>query len=267
MKSKSKIFIALAFTLIISVSFSIPVSSQSWYSDFLNIDKSEVAGASTSRGKPETPGSQSTNRQDTGRSNSNSEAQTNANETESESDESTTPTFLRRNTFSNLQEMKDLSPDERQERISELRSAAKAERCEVIEENINRRLDYYQNSQTDHVRRYQGILVGLNKAAERLSLLGYDTTDLESKIEQLQVQINEMNVMHNDLIAALQSVKTAQCSDEETDPNTKGMLAKTTVQEIRAKALSIKEYIRNEIIPTLQALKNQDPDPVSQPAE
>jgi hypothetical protein len=240
------------------------VNAQSWYSESLNLDRSSVAGARTTRGKPETnPSTQGTaNRPDTSsRGNAASNSTVEPTTTGSENASETVPTFLRKNSFSELKDMKDLTPEERQERITELKNAAKAQRCEVIEENVSRRIDYYQNSQTDHVSRYQGIVLGLTKSSERLTALGYDTTELVLKIEMLQTQINEMNLIHNELIAALQSVNVAQCGEEEEDPSAKGQLARTTVQELRAKALAIKDYIRNEIIPTIQALREQETTP------
>ncbi len=213
----------IILTLIISIISVSPVAAQTWYSS--EVDTGYVMGANTS------------NSQNTG-------------------NKPLDTTILRKSNFTDISELRGMSADDRKKVLDELKSKKFEERCAVVQKNIDNRKDYYQNSYTAAVSRYQGIIKGLKNMLVKLEEVGIDTTSFKSMINTLEGMVANLNIKHDSMIANMVKTRAMAC-DEDSMKEYK-IAVQNNMKDLKAERdqiLEMRKYIQEQIVNELKSIK------------
>lgn len=222
----------IILTLIISLLSVSSVSAQTWYSS--DIDTGYVMGANTSN-------SQNGNGFATDMSNKPLDT-----------------TVFRKSNFTDISQLRGMSVDDRKKALDELKSMKFKEKCAVIQKNIDNRKDYFQNSYTAAVSRYQGIIKGLTIMLNKLDEVGIDTTKFKLMISTLEGMVAEFNAKHDTMVANM--VKTRAIACDEDGAKEYKIAVQNNMKDLKAEReqiLSMRKYIQEQIVNELKSIKDQ----------
>lgn len=137
----------------------------------------------------------------------------------------------------------------------ERRVQAKKNRCELVTDRINRRVERMQlrtNRRTDH------SLYRANRFA-RLEELGCDTTEIKTNFSQLEALVAEFVALRQEMTAHVQGWSGIVCSSDTFPGEAEIAAFRTTHQELvkamQAKANEIRHFRLNTFQPSLFAFK------------
>jgi hypothetical protein len=171
-----------------------------------------------------------------------------------------------------LSNLKDKIRENKQKRLDELtklkkerKTAAEARLeeskqliCERITTNVDNIIANFERVHQNQVMRYNSIKQSLVNANERLTDLGYDTTQLQSKFATLDQYILEYDALQKTLQDLVNKVAVEGCSAEGSY-KTAIQNVNNALKDMRVQADKIFSYYRDEIKPLLLALKDSQP--------
>lgn len=166
---------------------------------------------------------------------------------------------LRRNHYSMLSDLRNLTSQERNEMISELNELPTSERCEKIRTNIQLRSDYYQNGFTTHLIRYQQVVIKLNSLFGKLADEGLNTNELRSQRVKLDQEIQLFNSDMDKLTQSLMNAKESVCVNGENYTNHINT-SRENVNQVRERSRDIKSYISSVLINELRKTHSNLPE-------
>jgi len=235
--------------LAISTMF-IPMSlAQTWYLQG-NVAGAQSSGANGAGGTNGNAGSATgTGNTDAGNGNAS------GSETNSQAPQSEFGSYYRQNKFEDISELRGMSSEDKQNLVDDFKSMKQAERCLIAQENISKRVDYYQNGNTASLSIFQGISNGVTNTVSRLRELGYNTENVEALQARLQLMISEMNTLQNRLTYQLMSAHVAACGDQ-AQYKEQVRTAQQNLTQLKSKVMEIKEFISNELKTSLQTVIN-----------
>jgi hypothetical protein len=154
--------------------------------------------------------------------------------------------------------------EDRQEKIQNLKNAAKEKRCTIITQNITRLIERYNTTHTHQIDRYNKIKENLRKAVTRLNELGYDTSKVAQSLEVLNQMIVDYDSIHTKFEAALNSTSGLACGESNGVYVNKVKEAQDYLKQMRAKAKEIENYYKENVRSEIQNLKSQKPSKKTQ---
>jgi len=149
----------------------------------------------------------------------------------------------------------ELTPEERQEMIDDMKKQPEDKKCEMVKANVASRAQYYSANTYKIINQYEGAVASVENAIARLQQLGVDTKNVEQKLLQVKVMVQEMNQIHTQLQNSLQQASDVACDEDGGQLKQSASLAQTEVKNMRQQALKIHNYLGNELKMALQELK------------
>ncbi len=165
-------------------------------------------------------------------------------------------TVLRKSNFTDISELRDMKVDERKAAIDELKKQKFEDRCLNIQKNIDNRKDYYQNSYTKAISRYQGIVKGLNNMVARLDKAGVQTTSFKAMIANLENLVAQLNIKHDSMISNMVQSRALACdAEKQKEYRVSVQNTMSSLKVERQQILDMRKYIQEQIVVELRKIK------------
>src|SRR3989344_1799094 len=152
------------------------------------------------------------------------------------------------NKFSNLQ---DNLKNNFQDRI--------ARRCEIITNNIDNRINAYNNKKNAHLKRYENLKNLILKIITNLEEKNYDVTQLKSALSELEAKIIKYTADYEAFIEALKNTQNFACGESEGDFLNALEDAKTALQNVMQDTRDIHYYYKDVFKKVISDLREQNP--------
>jgi|GEM_PF-1986980 len=129
--------------------------------------------------------------------------------------------------------------------------------CKNIDKLIDKRLANFEEKETNHYENYIKLKDRLSEKITRWKNLGYNVSDLEDDLKNLEEKIDKFYTDYNAFRNKLEELKNFTCASTVEDYKTKLAEAKALLKPIKADAAEIRKYYQTTIRPDILALKNQ----------
>lgn len=165
-------------------------------------------------------------------------------------------TVLRKSNFTDISELRDMKVDERKAAIDALKKQKFEDRCLNIQKNIDNRKNFYQNSYTKAISRYQGIVKGLNNMVARLDKVGVETTSIKAMIVNLENLVAQLNAKHDTMVANMVQTRALACDTEkQKEYRVSVQNTMNSLKEERQQIMDMRKYIQEQIVVELRKIK------------
>ena len=150
------------------------------------------------------------------------------------------------NKFSNLQ---DNLKNNFQDRI--------ARRCEIITNNIDNRINAYNNKKNAHLKRYENLKNLVSKIIANLEEKGYEVTELKTALNELDTKIKKYASDYDAFIDALKNTQNYACGESEGAFLNALEASKTALQTVLQDTRDIHSYYIDVIKKAVSELRDQ----------
>ncbi|HLB51543.1 hypothetical protein A3F07_01410 [candidate division WWE3 bacterium RIFCSPHIGHO2_12_FULL_38_15] len=150
------------------------------------------------------------------------------------------------NKFSNLQ---DNLKNNFQDRI--------ARRCEIITNNIDNRINAYNNKKNAHLKRYENLKNLVSKIIANLEEKGYEVTELKTALNELDTKIKKYASDYDAFIDALKNTQNYACGESEGAFLNALEASKTALQTVLQDTRDIHSYYIDVIKKAVSDLRDQ----------
>lgn len=141
---------------------------------------------------------------------------------------------------------------------NEARQAVDITRCAEVIARINARVGFYNERRNTHLQHYQNLQERISNLITKLKERGYDTSIVESALNELTRLVNIASNDYTDFIAKLEATKNYDCGTEEF--RTAFAEAKTALETFQQDLKAIRAHIQSDLKTSLQDLKQQRGD-------
>lgn len=140
------------------------------------------------------------------------------------------------------------------------RDEAVAQRCEVVTQQIDIRIDRYQNNENREQRLYEQLhQLGL-ELISRAQTQGYDTTGVSTSLDELKALADATMTEWAEFIALLEETKVFACGESDGQFQSSLQTARAQLDSVRAASLKARSYYQDTFRPAVQALREQSPN-------
>lgn len=129
------------------------------------------------------------------------------------------------------------------------------QRCEMAQNLIQTREQKYTQAHNRYEEHYAGVIGKLEELEQQLGERNGDTTELALHIEELKRIQSEFNNSYQQMIASSATARVGVCSGSSSQAEGGVEAMRADVSEMRDSAAEMKAYLRTEVIPTLEDLK------------
>lgn len=135
------------------------------------------------------------------------------------------------------------------------KQAVAVNRCELIQNKIQQRVQNYNTRKDNHLEVYQKLHDRLVLIADKLEDKGLTVTTLRTDLAKLQEMITEAKTAYEAFTAKVEATKITDCENAKVEY--KGLLtdSREELQNFRQKAREIHNFIQNTIRNDLRNLK------------
>ncbi|OGC49385.1 hypothetical protein A2W32_04295 [candidate division WWE3 bacterium RBG_16_37_10] len=134
-----------------------------------------------------------------------------------------------------------------------------AKRCEIITNNIDNRINAYNNKKNAHIKRYDNLKNLIPKIIKNLEEKGYDVTQLKSALSEFDAKIIKYTADYKAFIDALKNTQNFACGESEGDFLNALEDAKTALQTVMLDTRDIHYYYQNVFKKLISDLREQNP--------
>lgn len=128
--------------------------------------------------------------------------------------------------------------------------------CERIKNRIKKIVERYDLGKERRVNRFKKIIGRLENIIEKLKEGGRDTSKLEEDLENLNGMVEEFDQKYEKYIGALRKTLEYKCGESGGMFRKKMKEARKYRMEVRDKAVEIKRFLLDTVLPHLRKLKN-----------
>lgn len=139
-----------------------------------------------------------------------------------------------------------------------------AVRCAAVTARINARVGFYNERRDNHLQHYQNLQDRLQNLVTSLKDRGYDTTQIQAALQELNQLTTTASNDYALFIAKLESVKNLDCGDGSGEFRTTLDAAQVALQTFQTDLKTIREHVQGGVKDSLQALKDQRPTETNQ---
>src|SRR3989344_5406221 len=134
-----------------------------------------------------------------------------------------------------------------------------AKRCEIITNNIDNRINAYNNKKNAHLKRYENLKNLILKIITNLEEKNYDVTQLKSALSELEAKIIKYTADYEAFIEALKNTQNFACGESEGDFLNALEDAKTALQNVMQDTRDIHYYYKDVFKKVISDLREQNP--------
>ena len=158
-----------------------------------------------------------------------------------------------------LEEYKTRQKEIKQEReeVKTQLKEARAERCDIVEGQMDARIDQYRAAQENHLERYTALKEKLSNLITRLEEQGYDVTTLQNDLIVLEEKIAVLSQRFEEFVVELEETTNFECGDSNGDFLTAMQESRNALALVRQAALDVKNYYVNTVKKDIIALRDQ----------
>ncbi|RJR27021.1 hypothetical protein C4561_04570 [candidate division WWE3 bacterium] len=166
---------------------------------------------------------------------------------------------LRRYKQTFLEEYKTRQKEIKQEReeVKTQLQETRAERCDIVEGQMDARIDQYRAAQENHLARYTALKEKLANLITRLEEQGYDVTKLQEDLLVLEDKIAVLTQRFEEFVVQLEETTNFECGDSNGDFLTAMQESRNALSLVRQSALDVKNYYVNTVKQDIVALRDQ----------
>lgn len=170
-----------------------------------------------------------------------------------------------RENFQNRQAEMQERQTERQANIEERQAEREVrkyelvtQRCERITTNIQSRIDRFNSIADQRVATYEKVKERVKGIEEQLAAAGYDTSELQNALVELDALIVEHWNQRKAIIATLQESQEYACGESEGEFKSRVQASRDQVAALRESGMAIRDFFRDTIRPIIQELREQE---------
>ena len=134
-----------------------------------------------------------------------------------------------------------------------------AKKCELLTNNIQNRINAYNNKKNAHIKRYENLKNTVSKVITRLEEKGYDVSSLKIALNELDSKIKKFTSDYDIFIEKLENTGNYSCGQSEGEFLNSLEEAKTALQTVLQDAKDIKNYYTEVIKKEISDLREQKP--------
>lgn len=154
-------------------------------------------------------------------------------------------------------ETREVRQEENAANREQNQEARAQKRCEVVSELINKRVEIFKKTKTNHQENYDKLLSRLNEVSTKLNEKGLDTTNLNSDIATLTTMVSEYKTKYDSFVTQLEQIQEVVCGENATTYKDTLEQTKTMLQELRQLRIKIREFYLTEVREDLKLLRQQ----------
>lgn len=147
--------------------------------------------------------------------------------------------------------------------IQQKREELKTQRCTILTQNIDRRINRFNNNKERHINQYNTAKQRLSQLIEKLQQQGYDVSQLQADGETWDGKIQKFSADYVVFINKLTDTKNAPCGQSEGTFRTLLNQARQQVKIIHQDSVDARAYYQTVIKTDIQAIRDQKPTVVS----
>lgn len=136
-------------------------------------------------------------------------------------------------------------------------SRVTAEKCALVQERVQGKLNGYAQTESKYGDRYEGIVMKLEDTSAKLSEAGYDTSELDGKIETLKGMVADFEADFAAFIEGVRLLDEKACEEGEAAFLEALADVRKDLQKVRDTAAEIRVFIKGEVRQSLMDLKEQ----------
>lgn len=136
-------------------------------------------------------------------------------------------------------------------------SRVTAEKCALVQERVQSKLNGYAQTESKYGDRYEGIVMKLEDTSAKLSEAGYDTSELDGKIETLKGMVADFEADFATFIEGVRLLDEKACEEGEAAFLEALADVRKDLQKVRDTAAEIRVFIKGEVRQSLMDLKEQ----------
>lgn len=152
---------------------------------------------------------------------------------------------------------KPLTAQERLQKIQELKVMAKEEKCELLGDRIDGKIEKYNAGYTKYIQNFENLHQRVEDLLVSLEGQDYDTAAVEANNDKLMEYIDEMKKMHEEFVTKMDDSREPSCLDNAKQFQNIVKEAKGLLTQTRAMAKEMHTFVREELRPSLQQLRIQ----------
>src|SRR3989344_830151 len=132
-----------------------------------------------------------------------------------------------------------------------------AKRCEIITNNIDNRINAYNNKKNAHLKRYENLKNLVSKIIANLEEKGYEVTELKTALNELDTKIKKYASDYDAFIDALKNTQNYACGESEGAFLNALEASKTALQTVLQDTRDIHSYYIDVIKKAVSDLRDQ----------
>lgn len=129
--------------------------------------------------------------------------------------------------------------------------------CTKVENRIKLQIKYFENAQRRRTNAYQNTQARLAGLKDNLTNRGFDTVQLGTDLETLQLKIDTYSKAFDDFMVELKQAQELSCGESDGAFKDSITKARELLQQVRSLGLDIRSFLAETIRPELVSLKSQ----------
>lgn len=146
---------------------------------------------------------------------------------------------------------------ETREAIKDAKVTIVAEKCKLIEANVETKTSRFDSNKAMHQEQYTQMKERLNNLVTQLKAKGLDTTKLETDVATLNTKTDKFVTDYEAYITKLKDTKAYACGHSDGEFRSALQLARTAILPVRQDVIDIRSFYQTTIRPDLIALRTQ----------
>lgn len=138
----------------------------------------------------------------------------------------------------------EINPQNRRLENMEKKEGNMERRCELMQSNIEKRIEMYNRRKDVHKAAYERFLTKVEEIIERLEAKGKDTTQIVQEVEELKALIKEFSTSVETSVTMLEEANDYNCGQSEGEFKTRIQDTKVSFEATRESAKAVREQMK-----------------------